>query len=96
MPGSVLGAGTTEPNQYHFYPQRAQGQGWGGARKEVLKEALQHANTTVKTRYRDDFRAVGAAAGGTHPSEWEEWGQGHFRDSEEVFYTGAYGGRVPL
>lgn len=34
--------------------------------------------------------------GGTHPSEWEEWGQGHFRDSEEVFYNGAYGGRLPL
>lgn len=36
----------------------------------MLKEALQHANTPVKTRYRGDFRAVGAAAGGTHPSEW--------------------------
>lgn len=30
-----------EPNRHHFYLQGAQGQGWGGARKETAKEDLQ-------------------------------------------------------
>lgn len=47
IPGPVLGVGAREPNQHHFYAQGCQGQGRGGARKEIPKEGLQKdANVT--------------------------------------------------